>query len=175
MTTLSPLYHHWVTTWTPVLEFMGAAALSFSWFMSPSQAPGSLNWYLINIAIVWTPKIWCQILVMDSWILKREILVVGAPPPSLQGAVAGTSGRVGTLDLTFQFDNPLTGQARGQNSLVGYRHPQNISSQKKADWRPQGNKNRPLFPCSFSSWIVLKITRMRAQWSFWCIMPPLAW
>ena len=72
-------------------------------------------------------------------------------PPSLQGAVAGTSGRVGTLDLTFQFDNPLTGQARGQNSLVGYRHPQNISSPRTAGWRPQGNKNRPLFPCSFSS------------------------
>ena len=58
----------------------------------------------------------------------------GCPsPPSLQGAVAGTSGRVGTLDLTFQFDNPLTGQARGQNSLVGYRHPQNISSQPVGD------------------------------------------
>ena len=58
----------------------------------------------------------------------------GCPsPPSLQGAVAGTSGRVGTLDLTFQFDNPLTGQARGQNSLVGCRHPQNISSQQVGD------------------------------------------
>ena len=32
--------------------------------------------------------------------------------------------RGGTLDLTFQFDNPLTGQARGQTSLVGNRYPQ---------------------------------------------------
>ena len=89
---------------------------------------------------------------MDSWILKREILSWVPLPPSLQGAVAGTSGRVGTLDLTFQFDNPLTGQARGQNSLVGYRHPQNISSPRPVGWRPQGNKNRPIFPCSFASW-----------------------
>ena len=49
------------------------------------------------------------------------------------GELVGTWGEGGTtppskgrctLDLTFQFDNPLTGQARGQTSLVASRYPQ---------------------------------------------------
>ena len=33
--------------------------------------------------------------------------------------------RGSTLDLTFQFDNSLTGKPRGQTSLVVDRYPQN--------------------------------------------------
>ena len=47
---------------------------------------------------------------------EGEAILVG-PPPS-------PHPRGGTVDLTFQFDNPLTGQARGQTSLVGNRYPQ---------------------------------------------------
>ena len=96
--------------------------------MSPSQAPGSLNWYLITDQHSHCLNL-CQDMMSDpcdGFVDPEEgDFSPGCPlPPSLQGAVAGTSGRVGTLDLTFQFDNPLTGQARGQTSLVGNRYPQ---------------------------------------------------
>ena len=48
---------------------------------------------------------------------EGEAILVGAPPPP-------PHPRGGTVDLTFQFDNPLTGQARGQTSLVCNRYPQ---------------------------------------------------
>ena len=49
---------------------------------------------------------------------EGEAILVGAPSPP------PPHPRGGTVDLTFQFDNPLTGQARGQTSLVGSRYPQ---------------------------------------------------